>query len=400
METQKESYLYSGQVRCRYKDRAILRLYRPHLAVRGIQDPDHLPLWQSRDLLAFLKGDSQSIVSLAKLIGQDLAEDLVICVVPPVNRGESGDNLKALVSQLCKGKRDDGSDCLERVKKPDIYLTDSVQRMKSHYQSIQLRNLSLIAGRKVLLLQNIEVSLEDYTVCHERLLWAGASQVEGLILGRVEPLPYESRTGFRLSPLQKLCSLQGDIITVRTVGRDAFTFLYHGKIRTRPRSAIGKTLFPIYPQAVRPQKASKTVNRKTQNMRSEQKKIQKWQKEKKTKYIPWWKSPVTEEGRSETKNRTISKDPTKIIENTQNRRSADVETPPKPAGLTENRSQVNNKQTPMATSNYIRLDPRPEPRLMSGSLTRRHPKPYWNPEIKEWPKNMTGPYGGGKRRKD
>jgi len=322
MKSDASDDLYTGKSIFRYADRVILRRYRPHLAIRGAADPDLLPDFQSRDLLAVLQGDSRAISRLASLLNRNLAEKLVICRVPPLSTGDPLDSLRMLSGLLSKsGKRTDGTDCLQRVRKPDLYIRDYALQQREHSSSILLLNGELVAGRDVLLLQDLEGFRLDFSVCRSRLLRAGARSVQGLILGKVEGLVRRTGTVYRPSHGQILCTLQGEEVRVETVCRDSFTFQYGGVLRERPLRAIGRTFFPV---------DSKSENRS----------------------------------------------PTSLME--------------------PNRPKAAKRYYSASSGGSGREKRSAQPEQKWG---RRHPQPYWNRNISDWPKEMTGPYGGGRKKK-
>ena len=114
-----------------------------------------------------------------------LAPNIAVAVVPPHRAFQAFWPLRTLAQKLCENDRVDATACLVRhtTIRRIIYGGPSTRAL--HRQTIQVEHQELVAGRRVLLLDDIAKSGASLVACRRAAGEAGAETVQAMALGRV-----------------------------------------------------------------------------------------------------------------------------------------------------------------------------------------------------------------------
>ncbi len=126
-----------------------------------------------------------SLKRLFALLDPMLAPDIAIAVVPTHIAYQAFWPLRTLARNLAEQGRMDATSCLVRSQSIRRITFGGPSTRALHRQTIQLVNAPLVAGRPVLLLDDITKSGASLTTCREMLYEAGAAVVQAIALGRV-----------------------------------------------------------------------------------------------------------------------------------------------------------------------------------------------------------------------
>ncbi len=146
-------------------------------------------VWQNADwtrLIAALNKDRQwAIKELFERLNPMLEPGIAIAVVPPHRAYQAFWPVRALARRLASNSRVDATGCLVRHTTIRRILFGGPSARALHRQTIEVEDADLIAGRRVLLLDDITKSGFSLSACRELLLDAGAAQVQAVALARV-----------------------------------------------------------------------------------------------------------------------------------------------------------------------------------------------------------------------
>jgi len=119
------------------------------------------------------------------LLDPMLAPDIALAVVPTHIAHQAFWPTRALAQRLVTQARVDATSCLVRHATIRRITFGGPSTKALHRQTIHVENAPLVAGRRVLLLDDVAKSGASLMACREMLLEAGAAMVQALALGRV-----------------------------------------------------------------------------------------------------------------------------------------------------------------------------------------------------------------------
>lgn len=137
-------------------------------------------------LINALTEDRQwSIKRLFALLDPMLEADVAIAVVPTHLAYQAFWPMRTLAMQLAEQGRGDASSCLVRHTTIRRITFGGPSTRALHRRTIRVENPHLVAGKPVLLLDDIAKSGASLSACREMLYEAGAAVVQAMALGRV-----------------------------------------------------------------------------------------------------------------------------------------------------------------------------------------------------------------------
>lgn len=128
--------------------------------------------------------DERALVYFAGKIGNLVKPGVTITVVPGHDPVKIDSGIRTIAQILALDDRIDATSCLVRHKKIEKLATGGSRHPKVHHDSIVVRNINLIKGANVLLLDDVSTSNNSILVCKELLLKAGAAKVTCFALGQ------------------------------------------------------------------------------------------------------------------------------------------------------------------------------------------------------------------------
>ncbi len=114
-----------------------------------------------------------------------LAPDIAVAVVPPHRAFQAFWPLRTLAQKLSENGRIDATGCLVRHTTIRRIIFGGPSTRALHKQTIQVEHKELVAGQRVLLLDDIAKSGASLVACRDLLYEAGAEAVQAMALGRV-----------------------------------------------------------------------------------------------------------------------------------------------------------------------------------------------------------------------
>ena len=114
-----------------------------------------------------------------------LAEGIALAAVPPHRAYQAFWPVRSLAQRLAHDGRIDATGCLVRHVTIRKILFGGPSTLALHRETIQVEKAELVAGRRVLLLDDIAKSGTSLKACRELLLEAGALEVQSVALARV-----------------------------------------------------------------------------------------------------------------------------------------------------------------------------------------------------------------------
>jgi predicted amidophosphoribosyltransferase len=142
--------------------------------------------WYSSKILD-LKDCEPSVVEVfADCVSSNLANDFdCLAIVPSHYSGVHTSGIKILVQEISRGmKLVDATSCLIRHKTIEKLATGGSRSIETHLNSIKVVNKELIAGKKVLLFDDISTTNNSLKACKQLLERAVAKTVKGFVLGK------------------------------------------------------------------------------------------------------------------------------------------------------------------------------------------------------------------------
>jgi predicted amidophosphoribosyltransferase len=137
-------------------------------------------------LLTALMAERQwPLKHLVKLLDPQLAPDIAIAVVPTHLAYQAFWPVRTLAQQLATEGRTDATGCLVRQTTIRRITFGGPSTKAIHRATIRVEDAHLVAGKRVLLLDDIAKSGNSLLACQEMLLEAGATTVQAMALGRV-----------------------------------------------------------------------------------------------------------------------------------------------------------------------------------------------------------------------
>jgi len=109
----------------------------------------------------------------------------VMCIVPSHDpSAQPGALAKMAASLVAAGKCDDGAGCLVRHTKIQKLSAGGERSMAVHLNSINVTQTEILAGRAVILMDDVMTTGTSLRACKQLLIEAGAESVQCLALGR------------------------------------------------------------------------------------------------------------------------------------------------------------------------------------------------------------------------
>lgn len=137
-------------------------------------------------LITALNADRQwPLKRLFEQLDPILAPDIAVAAVPPHRAFQAFWPTRTLAQRLAAHGRVDATACLVRHATIRRIIFGGPSTRALHRGTIRVEEAALIAGRRVLLLDDIAKSGASLVACRELLLEAGASVVQAVALGRV-----------------------------------------------------------------------------------------------------------------------------------------------------------------------------------------------------------------------
>jgi len=119
------------------------------------------------------------------LLDPMLAPDIAIAVVPTHIAHQAFWPTRTLAQQLIAQERIDATSCLVRHTSIRRITFGGPSTKALHRQTIHVENAHLVAGRRVLLMDDVAKSGMSLVACREMLYEVGAAIVQAMALGRV-----------------------------------------------------------------------------------------------------------------------------------------------------------------------------------------------------------------------
>ncbi len=137
-------------------------------------------------LINALNGERQwPLKRLYAMLDLLLAPGIALAVVPPHRAFQAFWPVRTLAQMLAQNGRIDATACLVRHATIRRIIFGGLSTRALHKHTIQLEHGELVAGKRVLLLDDIAKSGASLVACREMLLEAGAETVQAMALGRV-----------------------------------------------------------------------------------------------------------------------------------------------------------------------------------------------------------------------
>lgn len=153
---------------------------------RGDETKDHP---YSTRLARLRAGDLGAVEWFYRFLLPQLTEGFVVAVVPPCKRSSSATSgVGRLGIFLSQGGRQNGVECLSRDRPvPPLGGSGGVRTIEQHLDSIGVRQHEVLRGQRVLLLDDLAGTGNSIRACTRLLEDAGATEVQSLVLARVNP---------------------------------------------------------------------------------------------------------------------------------------------------------------------------------------------------------------------
>ena len=135
------------------------------------------------------KGRKWPLKRLVQRLGPMLAPGVALAVVPSHDPVRFVTPIRTLAQALATDGRTDATGCLVRHSHIPRIVLGGPSTRALHRQTITVESAERIAGRSVLLLDDVAKSGASLLACRDLLLEAGARHVQCLALGRVAAPP-------------------------------------------------------------------------------------------------------------------------------------------------------------------------------------------------------------------
>jgi hypothetical protein len=140
----------------------------------------------TRWLDALMKGRKWPVERLAERLDPMLPEGIALAVVPGHDPFVTDTPIRELARRLCaEGKREDATAALVRHTKIRRIVYGGESTLALHRATISVGDPALIAGKVVLLLDDVARSGMSLLACRRMLLEAGGAHVQAAALARV-----------------------------------------------------------------------------------------------------------------------------------------------------------------------------------------------------------------------
>lgn len=122
-----------------------------------------------------------------RFLNEYSGSDVVVCYVPSSDHTKLITGMSLLVQNLVQNNKFiDGRSCVRRSKTIQKLATGGARDISIHMNSIQVFHPEIIAGKMVLLLDDIVTSGNSLKACKKKLKAAGAADVRCIALAKTE----------------------------------------------------------------------------------------------------------------------------------------------------------------------------------------------------------------------
>jgi predicted amidophosphoribosyltransferase len=125
-----------------------------------------------------------AVLYFFRLVDQLIHPNISVCVVPSSDPQKIDTGIRVLGVRLAIGNRIDATGCLVRTKFVPKAALGGPRSVKTHLDSIEVRDPEKIRGAEVLLLDDVTTSGASLIACRQLLSEAGAKSVKCLALGQ------------------------------------------------------------------------------------------------------------------------------------------------------------------------------------------------------------------------
>lgn len=127
----------------------------------------------------------RAIEHFYRVLAPLLAEGFAVAVVPSSRTNSNRQGIRLLAQRIAAaGNRVDATLCLVRHKGITKQATGGAREVENHLRTIRVERAELVAGREVLLLDDVTTSGKSLAACSQLLMEAGAARVKPAVLGR------------------------------------------------------------------------------------------------------------------------------------------------------------------------------------------------------------------------
>lgn len=147
-----------------------------NIKYRHGEEPDSQP-WKQRN-------KSIALEQFRRRLDPLLAQGIAIAVVPSHQPAASPSGIQELAQRLAANNRVDATGCLVRSRAIPKQAQGGVRSVERHLRTIEVRQVEMISGREVLLLDDVSTTGRSLEACKQLLLAAGAAAVKCAVLGQ------------------------------------------------------------------------------------------------------------------------------------------------------------------------------------------------------------------------
>jgi phosphoribosylpyrophosphate synthetase len=141
----------------------------------------------TRWLDALAKGRKWAVERIAERVDAMLLEDITVAIVPGHDPFITDTPTRDVARRLCAdGRREDATAALTRHIKIRRIVYGGESTVALHRATVRVADPALVAGKTVLLLDDVARSGRSLMACRRLLLEAGAARVQAAALGRVD----------------------------------------------------------------------------------------------------------------------------------------------------------------------------------------------------------------------
>jgi predicted amidophosphoribosyltransferase len=157
--------------------------YHPYwLTYKEVKNPERNDF--TTKMMDFKKGNEAVIKYFANVLSPEFKEGIAVCHVPSHDPEKTTSSIRKVAQLIARKNRHDATSCLVRYKLIEKLATGGNRSRNVHFGSIRVENEEIIAGKTVLLLDDITTTHNSLMACRELLLNAGAQRVTCYALGQ------------------------------------------------------------------------------------------------------------------------------------------------------------------------------------------------------------------------
>lgn len=158
--------------------------YHPY-RICGQRNPDFDQ--NSAKILDLKQGHDSAISHFSSIIKNKFSfgVDFAVCMVPSSTAGKIGSGIQRVAQIIASASgRTDATSCLVRHTSIRKLAYGGNRDLQVHLQSIRTENLHLIAGKEVILLDDVTTTNNSLLACKQLLMDAGATFVQCVALAK------------------------------------------------------------------------------------------------------------------------------------------------------------------------------------------------------------------------